>query len=56
MMDLIVAPTGIVTAIYAEEIDLRSLGIPTITRASHVEPDDSGQWFAAMIDGPPSVP
>ena len=52
MMDLIVAPSGVVTAIYAEDIDLRSLGIPTITRASHVEPDDSGQWFAAMVDGP----
>ena len=52
MMDLIVSPSGVVTAIYAEDIDFRSLGIPTITRASHVEPDDSGQWFAAMVDGP----
>ena len=52
MMDLIVAPTGIVTAIYAEEIDLHSLGTTTITRASHVEPDETGQWFAEMVDGP----
>ena len=52
MMDLFVAPNGGVTAIYAEDIDLRSLGTPTITRASHVEPDESGQWFAEMIDGP----
>jgi hypothetical protein len=52
MMNLIVAPTGIVTAIYAEEIDLHSLGTTTITRASHVEPDEAGQWFAEMVDGP----
>ena len=52
MMDLIVAPTGIVTAIYAEEIDLHSLGITTITRASHVEPDETGQWFAQIVEGP----
>ena len=52
MMELIVAPGGIVTAIYAETIDLSSLGTTTITRASHVEPDETGQWFAAMVDGP----
>jgi len=52
MMDLIVAPCGVVTAIYAEAIDLRSLGTTTITRASHVEPDETGQWFAQMVDGP----
>ena len=52
MMDLFVAPNGGVTAIYAEDIDLRSLGTPTITRASHVEPDESGLWFAEMVDGP----
>ena len=52
MMDLIVAPTGVITAIYAEDIDLRTLGTPTITRASHVEPDETGQWFAEMVDGP----
>ena len=52
MMDLFVAPNGGVTAIYAEEIDLHSLGSTTITRASHVEPDETGQWFAEMVDGP----
>ncbi len=52
MMDLFVAPNGGVTAIYAEDIDLRSFGTPTIIRASHVEPDESGQWFALMVDGP----
>ena len=52
MMDLFVAPNGGVTAIYAEDIDLRSLGTTTITRASHVEPDETGAWFAKMVDGP----
>ena len=51
-MDLRIAPGGTVTAIYAEAIDLKKLGIPTITRASHVEPDDMGRWFAQIVDGP----
>ena len=51
-MDLLVSPNGAITAIYAEDIDLRSLGTPTITRASHVEPDAIGQWFAEIVDGP----
>ncbi len=52
MMDLIIAPGGVVTAIYAEDIDFTALGTPTITRASHVEPDETGQWFAQIIGGP----
>ena len=52
MMDLFVAPNGTVSAIYTEEIDLTLLGTATITRASHVEPDETGQWFAQIIGGP----
>ena len=37
-MHLVVEPTGRVRAIYAEEVDLATLGAPVITRASHVEP------------------
>jgi hypothetical protein len=51
-MDLIIAPSGEARCIYAEIIDLAALGSLAITRASHVEPDDKGQWFAAMIGGP----
>jgi len=51
-MELFVAPGGAVSAIYSEAIDLQSLGRPAITRASHVEPDENGQWFAQIIDGP----
>ena len=55
-MDLFIAPGGTALAIYSEEIDLHTLGTTTITRASHVEPDESGQWFADMVDGPPLGP
>ena len=51
-MDLFIAPDGTASAIYGEEIDLHALGTTTITRVSHVEPDDSGQWFADIVDGP----
>ena len=51
-MDLFIAPDGTTKAIYAEDIDLHSLGTATITRASHVEPDASGRWFAGIVDGP----
>ena len=35
-------------------IDLAALGAPRITRASHVEPDESGRWLAdlAPVGGP----
>ena len=55
-MDLFIAPNGTALAIYGEEIDLHSLGTATISRASHVEPDDSGQWFANIVNGPPLGP
>ena len=51
-MELFIAPGGVVTAIYAESIDLETLGKPTIIRASHVEPDEFGKWFAQIVNGP----
>ena len=51
-MDLFISPNGCVTAIYSEAISLQTLGSPTITRASHVESDAMGQWFAQIIEGP----
>ena len=53
-MDLLVLPDGTVRAIYAEEIDLGLLGSPSITRASHVEPDEQGRWRADLsaVTGP----
>ena len=51
-MDLVVRPNGDVTTLYTELLDLSALGAMNIARASHVEPDGSGQWFAQIIDGP----
>ena len=51
-MDLFIAPDGSSLAIYDEAIDLHTLGTTIITRASHVEPDESGQWYADIVDGP----
>ena len=40
--------------IYDEALDLREIGKLQITRASHVEPDEEGNWWADMgpVDGP----
>ena len=53
-MQLIIEPSGAVRCIYSEEINLSALGSPTITRASHVEPDQQGRWWADLspIHGP----
>ena len=45
-MQLVISPGGAVRCIYAEEIDLATLGSPAITRASHVEPTPDGRWLA----------
>ena len=45
---LIVDSQGGVRCLYAECIDLTSLGTISISRASHVEPDDQGQWWADL--------
>ena len=51
-MDLVVHPDGDVTTLYTELLDLSALGAMNIARASHVEPDASGQWFADIVNGP----
>jgi hypothetical protein len=52
--ELVVAHDGSVRCIYDEAIDLREIGQLTITRASHVEPDQDGNWLADM--GPSGGP
>lgn len=37
-----------ITTIYNELLDLRPLGRLSITRASRVEPDQDGRWWADM--------
>jgi hypothetical protein len=53
-MKLLVNPHGGICCIYDETIDLTSLGAITIKRASHVEPDEKGFWWAdlAPLKGP----
>jgi hypothetical protein len=53
-MELVVGCDGGVRCIYDETLDLREIGKLQITRASHVEPDDEGYWWADMgpVDGP----
>ena len=53
-MDLIVNPFGRVRCLYDEAFDLASLGPLQIARASHVEPDEVGRWWAdlAPVKGP----
>ncbi len=53
-MQLVIQPDGAVRAVYCEVIDLSSLGRPRIVRASHVEPDAEGRWFADLgpVGGP----
>ena len=44
-----IAPNGDILAIYDDALaGLLSQGVPTITRASHVEPTPSGKWIADM--------
>jgi hypothetical protein len=52
--ELVVRTGGEVLCLYDEAIDLTSLGILRIARASHVEPDEHGKWWAdlAPVNGP----
>lgn len=53
-MEIIITPGGEVRCIYAEAVDLGRLGEVCIRRASHVEPDAAGQWWADLspVAGP----
>jgi hypothetical protein len=53
-MRLRVEPDGVVRCLYSETIDLSSFGAALIRRASNVEPDEQGRWWAdlAPVKGP----
>jgi hypothetical protein len=51
-MELVISPSGGITTIYNEVLNLAALGAQRIERASHVEPDASGRWFARIVGGP----
>jgi len=47
-MELVIGVDGLARCIYDEALDLREIGRLSITRASHVEPDAEGFWWADM--------
>ena len=53
-MQLVIQPDGSARSVYSETLDLHALGSLNIARGSHVEPDQSGQWFADLspVSGP----
>ena len=53
-MDIIVRSDGKASCIYAESIPVQSIGSLKISRASHVEPTDQGQWMVDLspVEGP----
>jgi hypothetical protein len=53
-MELVITPSGQMRCLYDEALDLTALGILQIARASHVEPDERGWWWAdlAPVQGP----
>ena len=55
-MILSISRSGEVRAIYQDDFDWRSLGRPLIQRASQVEPDPRGLWFANLsLSGGPKI-
>jgi hypothetical protein len=53
-MEIIFKSDGGATCIYSDGLPLAGIGKLTITRASHVEPTDDGQWTADLspVNGP----
>jgi hypothetical protein len=53
-MTLVIDSTGDVRCVYDETIDLHALGELRIQRASFVEPDEHGAWWASLdpVNGP----
>lgn len=53
-MDLYISASGTITCIYTEAISLPALGHAQIRRASLLEPDGDGLWWAdlAPVKGP----
>ena len=47
-MELIVHSAGSIRCLYDEAVNLKAFGPPRITRASHVEPDGQGRWYADL--------
>jgi hypothetical protein len=54
IMQLVIDRQGNARCLYGEAINLAALGDLSIDRASHVEPDAAGQWWANLspVAGP----
>ncbi len=48
-MQLVIDPGGNVRCVYDEALPLAELGRLTITRGSHVEPNEAGLWTAGLL-------
>jgi hypothetical protein len=48
LVELIISPSGACRCIYAEMLNLQTLGQLQIHRASHVEPDAHGRWWVDL--------
>lgn len=53
-MEIVIGTNGNAQCVYAEAIPIQSLGKLDIQRASHVEPNNHGEWIADMspLKGP----
>jgi hypothetical protein len=53
-VQLVIAPNGVVSCVYTDELNLTSLGAVEIRRGSHVEPDSNGNWHVSLapVQGP----
>jgi hypothetical protein len=53
-VEILIQPDGAVRCVYGEAIDLTALGDIRIVRASAVEPDETGRWWANLsaVGGP----
>src|SRR5262245_51960419 len=54
MMELFIFGDGSIRCLYGEDIELNCLGPLRISRASHIEPDSAGRWWAdcSPVGGP----
>jgi hypothetical protein len=53
-MEIVVSPQGVARCVYGEELNLNAIGTLQISRASYVEPDARGSWWADLspVRGP----
>ena len=53
-MQLVIDASGSMRCLYDESLPLAELGRLAISRGSHVEPNESGQWLADLspVGGP----